>query len=229
MGAFRFLHRHCLSIPYRAGWNKVWCDRTLHGWYGAHTFQLPLRAVALELEAERMTWDAIRATLTSRQGFKAEEMVFTTDEAATDCLSEFGLTAAEFNSTAARLLLQRLNLDTREEPFVERWRWSVNSGLALLSDGGRIQIRPEIAWARALETVVKKTGGFDTNLISLLRGVNPNETTIELQNNNDSTGWKPVGDKLQFYGLGRQIAGQFLLSTAAGEFPRVAAELWDGS
>lgn len=225
--AFRFIRHICSSTRYVIGWNKVWDGQVMRCWYGTLTLDLPLRAIALEIESDAVVWEAARALL-QRWSFGGHpEPQGSEEQTVRNSLDNLGitLTSGDF-VVAARRLLQRLNLDTRELPLVERWRWSENNGLAMLSDGGRFHIRSEVVWARAVETAIGVTGGISESLKAILRDIDSNGTSIVLSNAETHTEWALVCDILQFYGFGRRLSDEMLLSAPAGDFPRLAADLW---
>lgn len=148
--AFRSLHRaaarHALW-----GWNKFWDDRGVTAWLGSLAVRHPLRCVALELSADSARSHRVRITLAQGRPADSDDLI----------LKHLGLTS-EFDPDggARRILLRRLNLDTREQPLVERWRWSSSAGLALLSDGGRFQISPGAVWLRLAELSLDEDGSL---------------------------------------------------------------------
>lgn len=225
--AFHFVRHICFSKGYSVGWNKVWDGPVVHCWYGTLALDLPLRAIAWEIESDAVAWEAARALLQRWSFGEHPEPQSSAEQTVRSSLDDLGiiLTSGDFVA-AARRLLQRLNLDTREQPFVERWRWSENSGLAMLSDGGRFHIRSEVVWARAVETAIGVTGRISENLKAILRDIDSKRTSIVLSNEETHTEWAPVCDILQFYGFGRRLSDEMLLSAPAGDFPRLAVELW---
>lgn len=209
----------------RVGWNKFWTGRVLNGWYGRVVTVEPLRLAALEIEADEPLAAEIRDCLMKQ--WRGESAAFSP---AADCrLRALGLSFGEGRlSAAATALLQRLNLDCREWPIAQRWRWSERAGVALLSDGGREQIKPELAWARAIEEALSKEGALPDDLAAVLCNVEP-EADLLLLPTDPANRLTPAAEalvaRLEFFGLARRWTGGVKLRMPIGSSPGILIAL----
>lgn len=198
--AFRSIQR-MVGSEISGGWNKLWIGSDLYGWYGSLITVQPLRTIALEIEADDVVWDECCRLLTHN---KVNRLLLELGDGGTK-------------------LLQRLNLDRREQPFIERWKWSGNTGLAMLSDGGRFQIKRELVWARAIESSLDRYGRLDGSIRELLKHIDHNSKEVVYEFDDTTTDFVRI---LAWYGLGRCWVDRMMLAVPAGDFMRVALELW---
>ncbi|MDP8227911.1 MAG: hypothetical protein P9M15_00495 [Candidatus Electryoneaceae bacterium] len=198
--AFRSIQQ-MVGSAISVGWNKLWIGSDLYGWYGSQVTVQPLRTLALEIEADETTWDKCRQLLTHN---KVNRL-----------LLELG--------GGGTKLLQRLNLDRREKPFIERWRWSGNTGLAMLSDGGRFQIKRELVWARTIEASLDQNGQLGRSVGELLEHIDHEKRTIMCKFDGATADFVRI---IRWYGLGRHQVDRMSLAVSAGDFPRLALDLW---
>ncbi len=199
------------------GWNKIWSGGNLYSWWGRVVTIEPLRLVALELSAGDD--DLIRNILQSVYNGQAIGFYEQVRE-----LAEFSVELTAPLSAEGLSLLQRLNLDCRERPFIERWHWAGDNGMAYLSDGGRLQITQTLAWTRALETIIDEKGFIDEDII---------QTIIMHQNNSldiivPSTQVylvEKLGEKLSFFGIGRAFIDGLRLAVPLNDSVRRVVKL----
>ncbi len=233
--AFRQVHQLMSGAGWPVGWNKIVRGGNIHGWFGPAITVHPLRLAALELEADEDTWTAARQIL---QALWNGDSASSTDEswrAAISHLAEFGVDPGRMNLDQTGLaLLQRLNLDRRDHPFIERWWWSGRMGSALLSDNGRIQVTREMVWARAVEAGLNAGGSLNDSMKDFLTQADPDAVDIIIPDSMNQ-GYSAEGadeplerclKRLEFYGLSKREIDRALLAVPAGGFPSNALRLW---
>ncbi len=208
------------------GWHKFWVGGTLYGWFGEIVTSEPLRLVALEISEDEVLGETTRADLLTRyngsnsNGLPTDGMKL---------LKEMRLlTCREKLSSVEITLLQRLNLDRRDRPFVSCWRWSLEAGSATLSDDGRIQIKPALAWGRALEAAQDDNGRLPEVLSRAFASVDPASSFLPIApdgENPDSRnpGYDTFLSRLSFFGLGQAWEGGVMLEIPLGEQPKMMA------
>jgi len=211
--AFRACRAALTKVPF--GWNKFWEGTTLYGWYGETVSAEPLRLAALEVEADVQTADEVRRYLTERYEGKNPEQP--TDGTAR-LLGELGITLSAWKLGSADLnLLRKLNLDQREQPFIERWRWSGGSGYATLSDEGRLQIKPELVWTRAIEGAMDESGVLPEEIGAALASFDAESRFMALHL---CSAAERMIEKMAFFGFGERWEGGVNLVSTAGNIPR---------
>jgi len=210
-----------LSSDNRVGWNKFWQGSELLVWFGSITFKHPLRLIALEIESIPNLNTNLRNYLTR----KYYEDHIGKEEQMEKLLSMYGL--ASFESKISRhqlLLLQRLNTDQRERPMIERWRWSKDSGIAYLSDGGQVQISLNLAWSRAVENSLYRDYSHSLEIKDFMSNIKPDQSNIALPTD-IGEGVVECLNTIRFYGLGHGLGRTFQLKVPAGEFPGTFSSL----
>jgi hypothetical protein len=215
------------------GWNKFWAGGILHGWWGDFVTEMPIRLAALEIAADRGLKDVLVSGLTDlyqisiTQNEANSSATSVTDRR--DCFTSFAKThlvgrfapgGGSKISPAGLALLRRLNLDTRDQPVIERWRWSASAGVAYLSDGGRCTVKPEAVWAAAVECSMDDGGRLPDNILEMLART---DQTTELLELDDSAPAKAMRSALSFYGLGRNWIGGIKLTLSPCDWLRKLA------
>jgi hypothetical protein len=197
------------------GWNKFWKGQELVGWFGEIATIEPLRLIALEIESE---------SLYAGWANKSEGAL---SEAIVRLLSEFIVPPVAYGVSDSRLaLLRRINLDRRESPIIERWRWSSGAGTAFLSDGGRIQIKPALVWARAIEAILDEDGRLVTSLGKSLIEADPAQDFLALGDARNDPLLSSLVDHLSFFGFGKYWEGGVKLNFPLGAIPGQIARLF---
>lgn len=227
LALFRAWYRIIAARGAGIGWNKEWQKSELIGWYGSVTTTQSFEAIALEIEDDETGYKTVRSWLNSvfNPGDKHEPAV--NDEDGKMLLMQFGISTQmiEKNSNARRLL-QKLNLDQRELPVVERWRWSKNRGLGYLSNDGRIQVSLEMVWARAVESAISVHNKMTEDLRDFLAAVEPDERETLLENIGQDDAFSALINKLNFYGLAEHLNDRIRFRVSPGDFPKLALSLW---
>ena len=225
--AFKLAHSIMVDTGWRVGWNRIFREGSIIGWYGRIITTQSIRSAAVEIETIADIWETCRKFLNS---LWLQDSAESGDEfeSSLGYLMEFGVNLLGNRLDSAGLeLLQRLNADQREKPLIERWHWQGSAGMAQLSDGGRFQVRRELVWARAIEAGIDSAGRLDWQLRTILEAVSPNQSFITLPQGEIG---KPVSsfiDRLEMYRLGKRELDGILLAVHAGDFPSVALEIWD--
>ncbi len=116
-------------------------------------------------------------------------------------------------------LLHRLNLDCRDRPFVERWKWSGGNGLAFLSDGGRFQVTRELVWARAMEVTMDSNGQVPDSVMKLLSSIQPEDREIIVPESDYQI--DKLISYLELYGFGKRLSDKVGLRSVVGQFVNV--------
>ena len=131
----------------------------------------------------------------------------------------------EFDKSKLRLL-QRLNLDQRDKPSIERWRWSKNNGLGYTTDDGRFQITLDLVWARAIEAGLKSSNGLSAALRTFLSSLNKENKETLIESDQEDAGLNSCIEKLVFYGFAHRMIDCVRFSVPPGSFPDNAIQLW---
>lgn len=224
------LFRSCLEFTAQAvepslrpGWNKFWTGNSLVGWFGEIVAIEPLRLAALEIAADPDEHSAIREALILRT--RGETAVIETSVRRR--LAEFGVSlVTDRPSIAERRLLDRLNLDLRERPFIEKFRWSQKTGLLKFSDEGRAQIAPAFAWSRGIEAALDGEGRLDRELAAALAEADAASPFIPLP---DSAATERLIDRLHFLGFAHRWRGGAMFAVSSGVFPSYLGRLYGGN
>jgi len=207
--------------PTPVGWNKFWEGGTLYGWFGDFVSAEPLRLVALEITSDSISADEIRRDLFERWEGKDPGPL---SHQATRILAELAVTVAKGKLAKTDLnLLRRLNLDQRDQPFIERWRWSGGSGYATLSDEGRFQIKPALVWSRGIEAALDEGGQIPLNVAEALLAADPEADFLALPHCAAS---EKFIERLIFFGSGKRWVGGVSLASPLGTIPRELARLF---
>jgi len=213
---YNHLTQH-LSLSYPLGWNKIWSGQTLSIWFGGFVFRHSLRLIALEIEAVPKLCAKLRNYLTGKFYENGNEL----EDKMENFLSMFGLASVGSKITQQQLLLlHRLNADQREQPLIERWQWSRESGIANLSDDGKEQVSLDLVWLRAVENALYQDYSHYDEIIDFISKINPDQSTIALQLD-ICEGVSECLNTLQLYGLGHKQGSTFQLRIPAGEFPAI--------
>ncbi len=137
-------------------------------------------------------------------------------------LGSLGIDASQRIRDKDRMrLLQRLNLDQRDLPFIEQWKWNSSTGTATLSDGGRIDVKPEVIWTNAVEKALASGKGFDPQLVNFLNSIDPEnlETPlVELPERSEAL--INVLDYLEQCHFARVMFDRIRFRAKVGDFPR---------
>ena len=209
------------------GWNKEWQDRDLVGWYGTVTTIKSLDAVALEIEENEARCETFRQWLNSVLNPAKHTNREIDAEGSKRLLMQFGISSEMIEENGpARRLLQKLNLDQRERPVVERWRWSNSRGLGYLTNNGRIQVSREMVWVRAIESAISVQNKMTDDVRDFLEAIDPEERETLLENNGQDDAFTALIDKLNFYGFAELLDDTVRFRVAPGVFPRLALSLW---
>ena len=201
------------------GWNKFWRDGALWSWFGNTVVSLPLRAAALELEQNESIWSGCRSLLTDL-GDGKETHESGGDPICRSKLMGLGLDLNPGRDPDAESLLHRLNLDTREQPLIERWHWSKTTGLATLTDGGRFQIQRDVVLSRALDAGAAANTRDRIAFLGWVGEFEPESKVITIPAGSGSN-IAAAADMLEFYGFGLRLGDRVELAAPVGGFPRL--------
>lgn len=197
------------------GWNKVWVGRELIGWWGELVTVESLRLATLEIESHPETCGCIREYL---MGKWRQEPALQLDSIDVRLLAELGIPPGSGVLTKPEAaLLERLNLDQRDQPFIERWRWMKSSGFGTLSDGGRIAPKPVLAWSRAIEAALDERGIMDGNIDEGWRKLQAGDTLLSLPSRLSKSVKERLIARLEFFGFGKEWEGGAMLTIPLGE------------
>jgi len=228
VGAFRLLWKIHRTAGRPAGWNKVWTPGGITGWYGPTVTHQPLRAAASEVEADPAFCNELRAYLMACWGVESPELAAEPSPPARNLLRELDIEPGSAGLSGEGLqFLRRLNLDRRELPLIERWRWATSAGLAILSDGARTVGGRDTVWARAIDAELTAAGGLSEPLKEYLRRAEPGAVELFLPNAPPARGPSTFWGRMEFYGYGRLVGDRLVLSVPAGKFPALALKLWE--
>jgi len=145
-------------------------------------------------------------------------------EALLEC---YGFAPSSLRQTRDYLrLLQRLNLDLRERPIVERWRWTKGCGMAYLSDEGRFQIKPALAWARGIEETLLRWGEMSKLMTAFLGGVDAEALESPLPKEPLDPGLETLLKGLQSVDFIQCRCDRVRFTAPPGGFPTLALQLW---
>jgi len=194
----------------------MWQGNSLYGWWGRIVTIEPLRLTTLEIvndddddsdgdadgdgDEKEVIYSIRRLLQFLYNGRSDVHIVNCVDRVHIRPLLEFAVQPTAPLAPAGLNLLRRLNLDRRECPHIERWHWSGASGIAYLSDGGRLQITRELAWTRALEAAMDETGSLPKELLQTIYSQNNNELDIVFPQT-ASAAFRKMSAKLAFFGL----------------------------
>lgn len=203
------LHRRGWSV----GWNKTWRGGVLLAWYGAIVTSMPMRAAAIEF-----------------RNFDNPDLdhFALADHGNSGDTVEFSNRYAEEKAGARTNLLRRINLDQREQPFVERWHWSERVGSAVLSDEGRFQVSRELVWSRAIEHGLVRGQGISAVLRKFLQDLDRDEPESSFPTETDACLLSCL-KCLEFYGFAKKMGDRIRFARNPGCFPELALELWKES
>jgi hypothetical protein len=223
--AFRTVYQDVIP-EWRIGWNKIWRGNDLIGWYGSTLTIQPLRAVAFEIESKSDAGDEVRNYLSKL--YKTTGSIYTgVEKVQNSQLAEYGFEPAKTDFNTSKLhLLQRLNLNQRDKPGIERWRWSKNNGLGYTTDDGRFQVTRDLVWARAIETGINSANGMSNPLREFLLGLSNENREALLEDVPDDVGLESCLEKLVFYGFAHLMIGSVRFSGFPGKFPQNAVQIW---
>lgn len=211
---FLFVNQKAVTSGYGMGWNKVWHGSNLLNWYGTVSATQPIRCVAFELELEETVWDKCRQRLSQQESNVTPE---------TDLISKM---LSIFGSSKGNLkLLQRLNLDYRERPFVERWSWTGETGVAYLSDGGKFQIWKDLVWLRAIEQVLDGECKIPSSTYDCLADLNPGENELHLPEYDDD--WIKIVKVIELYGCGKLLGDKLIMRSGIGTTAASLCQLYN--
>lgn len=225
--AFQQCFQILSETPYRVGWNKIWRSEDLIGWYGRELVTQPLRLAALEIGADEDQWSRTRRLLAEDLSERANVTITPESQAIRMNLGSLGIFGqGEVRNHRSLKLLQRLNLDLRTRPFVERWRWTKRSGFAITSDDDRLQISQHLPWARALEAVIVTQGQIPEHLMRFLEKVTSGSLEVETTGTILGESWDVFIRILNFYGLAQPGQDRIRFATQPGTFAKLALRLW---
>lgn len=224
---YKALNEVMVKQGWPVGWNKVLRAGSIYGWYGRIVTVQPLRAVTMEIEHDSLRWDSYRKYMNSIWFKDASAVSEDDSDAYGRQLSIYGITVSESSLDEIGIsVLRRLNLDRRELPFVERGSWSGRNGLIVLSDGGRFQLTRELVWARGVESCLGSDGRLGSGLLSLLRSVGSDRVEIEFIENSFPKEAERLLTVLKLYRFAKVEIDRIKLFSAAGDFPKLAANIW---
>jgi hypothetical protein len=143
-------------------------------------------------------------------------------------LSSFGFDSKQMVRDKSRLrLLQRLNLDQRDKPFIEQWRWTASAGTAILSDGGRFELKPETIWANAVESSLGTGHNMDPQVLEILAGFSSDEREhIVPESSQRGEALDFTMDYLGKCEFARVMYDRIRLRNRAGKIPQQLAKLY---
>lgn len=104
-------------------------------WTANRVVKIPLKMLALELEVQldsQNEFEQFRSYMELKAGFA--------QHISKDYKPKFLYHFATWKARDWLKLLQRVNLNMREKPFIEKCKWSKDKALLFLSDEGRIEI-----------------------------------------------------------------------------------------
>jgi len=211
---FHFIKKKAISAGCRIGWNKVWHGSNLLAWYGRISVTQPIRAVAFEIESNESVWQDCRVRL-----MQLESGGSSTIDSTGELLSGFGIVNRNIK------LLRRLNLDYRERPFVERWSWSGETGVAYLSDGGKFQIWKDLVWVRAIEAVIDREGKIPNLVSDHLIRLNSDES--ELQFSEFDEDLSKMVETIEMYGCVKLLGDTLIMKSGIGTTPAILYHLYN--
>jgi len=194
--------------PY--GWNSVWVGNDLYSWFGSVVTSLPLRLAACELSAGDSR-TVLTNYLQMGESFP--------DNPTGRVLKELG------GESGALKLLQRLNLDCRELPHIERWHWSGRNGMAYLSDGNRVQINQEVVWGRAITGTITSDGVIPSEVLLFLAVAKSTQEVIIPELMVEPSVVKLI-ERLAWYGICRRECDGVTLLIPTGEIVANSDGLW---
>lgn len=229
--AFTVLRRWMAETDWAVGWNKIICKGVIYGWYGHLVTVHPLRLAAVEIESNPVQWEICRQILIDLWQKRKTVSYKKEDVEAIRLLQELGV-----NPHCGKLdgqgieLMHRLNLDRREMPVIERWRWSGSTGQAFFSDGGRHQVSRDTVWLRSIEAGINSDGNLDPEMRDFLDAIDQSQLeTLLPDNRHYSMGsklWKCL-TRLELYRLAKRETDRVLFSIKIGEIAATALKLWE--
>ncbi|MFH0766311.1 MAG: hypothetical protein V2A61_07815, partial [Calditrichota bacterium] len=205
------------------GWNKAWIQDELIGWYGTTATTIPLRLLTV-LFRSKPGAESVRQYVNSIFNIDGDDPEDPSN-VLLQHLSGFALEPFSRDNQILLRFLQRLNLDQREQPVIEKWRWSNSGGTALFSDGGSVRITLDTAWAWALESTVTQNCWEYSSLIEFLHYIIPGEFECSLPPSPRSEPVNNLIDQLIGFGLLDDFSDLLRWRIPPGSFPQMWAAL----
>ncbi len=225
VGAFRIAYHIMAGRGRPVGWNKIWNRSDLIGWYGQVRTVEPLRFAALEIEADPRG-EEFRLRLNGiYRGETPSPSEQTLEEKEWADAFNLSFSSVHLNDATLRLL-RRLNLNRRERPAIEHWRWSNGCGIAYLSNGDRIQIRRELVWTRAVEAGLHRVGAMSPGIKGFLASIEPESREAKVLSSDVERPLTRLIRKLELFGFAERLIDGVRFRTPPGNFPRIAVKLW---
>jgi len=217
------VYRELGSVP--PDWNKVWIQDELVGWYGRITTALPLRLLTIlfrsEPEAELVRNLANRIFVPEGSNLQDSREVLGKH------LGNYALEPFSDQNRNFLKFLQRLNLDQRELPVIDKWRWSRQGGTAWVSDGGRLVITLETAWAWAVESSLNQYPEESGSILEFLRSLKPQAPECFIPSTLRSDSVNSLIDRLVSFDLASDFGETLSWRGFPGLFPQEGAEyIW---
>lgn len=225
--AFRLTFKEMVAQNRSVGWNKVWQDGSLAGWYGPVTTIQTVRAATIELGSDETKCEAFRRWLNDQYHNDSGVDPESVDGFIIDYLNDFRLSCSLIKvDEATTRFLRRLNTDRRDQPIVERWHWSGSNGLAYLTNDARLQVTRETLWARAIETGLHLHDRLTGGVIRFLTGIDPDSLESPVPQNEVDEALIELLTKLDFYRFAHRLVDRVRFRINPGNFPSVALTLW---
>lgn len=187
----------------QCGWNRLWEGPTVYSWYGSVVTSFSLRLVAMEWWA--FVPQAYQARCQLNSLLNQETDLSTIPPPIVHFLRDWGIIREVKTGKPLRNFVRRINFDTRELPFIERWKWSGEWGWAYLSDEDMVQVSLTAAWARSLEPLLNPCQSLSSPFLSTLSPIgrtssrNDGSPVVIIPITSDEKMW---ARRVVFYGLG---------------------------
>jgi len=227
VNVFKQLQDLMTEAGWQVGWNKVLRDGYILGWYGSVVTSQPIRLAAIEIENDLEIWESTRQYLLDIWNETSKSAQPKCNNSTIRLLKELGVnTLSTKLDSIGTALLHRLNLDKREMPIVERWRWSGQTGQVILSDGGRFQFKQELAIARSIEAGIDTNGKIPSLLRRFLTKLIKDQSDVELTSSETDENVLSYLARLEIYRLVKRETERIGFYLPVGNFPDLALKLW---